>query len=51
MGQVVIVQWAGLLFNVEALSWSDWGWIMAITSVVLVIPEVVRLVKRACHKK
>lgn len=50
VGQVMIVQWAGPLFNVEALTWNDWGWIFAVTSVVLVIPEIIRLLSKALSR-
>ena len=45
-GQVAIVTFAGELFNVAPLSAADWGWIMLITSPVLLIPDVVRLCTR-----
>ena len=46
LGQVVIVNFAGDLFGVAPLTLSDWGWIIVITSPVLLIPDVVRLVRR-----
>ncbi len=46
IGQVVIVNFAGELFGVAPLTLSDWGWILLITSPVLLIPDVVRLVRR-----
>ena len=45
LGQVAIVTFAGELFNVAPLSVADWGWIILITSPVVIIPEVVRIVK------
>lgn len=45
LGQVVIVTFAGELFNVAPLTFADWGWIILITSPVLIIPEIVRLVR------
>ncbi len=41
-GQVLIVTFAGELFNVAPLTLSDWCWIMLITSPVVIIPDVVR---------
>ena len=46
LGQVLIVSCAGELFSVAPLSATDWGWIMVITSPVVIVPEIVRLVKR-----
>lgn len=45
-GQVAIVTFAGELFSVSPLSLGDWVWIMLLTSPVLVIPDIVRLVSR-----
>ncbi len=46
LGQLFIVSCAGELFSVAPLTLSDWGWIMVITSPVVIIPEIVHLVKR-----
>lgn len=45
-GQVAIVTFAGELFSVSPLSLGDWCWIMILTSPVLLIPDLVRLVSR-----
>lgn len=45
-GQVAIVTFAGELFSVSPLSHGDWCWIMILTSPVLLIPDLVRLVSR-----
>ncbi len=45
VGQVIIVSFAGKLFSVAPLSIADWGWIILLTSPVVIIPEVVRLIK------
>ena len=42
VGQILIVQLAGPLFNVEPLTASDWLWLLIPTSVVLIIPEIFR---------
>ena len=44
VGQVVIVTYAGAMFNVAPLSLADWGWILLITSPVLIVVDVVRFV-------
>ena len=46
IGQVLIVSFAGELFSVAPLSVADWGWIMLITSPVVIVPEIIRIVKR-----
>ena len=46
VGQVIIVNFAGNLFGVAPLPLSDWGWIMVITSPILFVPDIVRLVRR-----
>ena len=44
LGQIVIVTYAGAMFNVAPLSLTDWGWILLITSPVLVVPDIFRWV-------
>ena len=46
LGQVLIVNFASDLFGVAPLPLSDWGWIILITSPVLIIPDIVRLIRR-----
>lgn len=43
-GQILIVEFAGGMFNVERLAWSDWVLIILITSPVLIVADVVRCV-------
>lgn len=45
IGQVLIVTFAGGMFNVAPLSLVDWGWILLLTSPVLIIPDVVRYIR------
>ena len=45
LGQILIVTFAGAMFNVSRLSPADWGWILLMTSPVLVAGEILRLVK------
>ena len=46
LGQVLIVNFAGDLFGVAPLPLSDWAWILLLTSPILFIPDIVRLVRR-----
>ncbi|MBQ9138499.1 MAG: calcium-translocating P-type ATPase, PMCA-type [Alistipes sp.] len=43
LGQVAIVSFAGEFFNVTPLSAEDWGWLLLLTSPVLIIPDLFRL--------
>lgn len=49
-GQILIVTYAGKMFNVAQLSLSDWGWILLITSPVLVIADIVRFVRHLTER-
>ena len=42
IGQLLIVNVAGSFFDVAPLSIQDWGWIILMTSPILLIPEIVR---------
>lgn len=44
IGQIIIVTFAGKMFNVEALTVSDWLWIVLVTSPVLIVADVFRTV-------
>ena len=46
-GQIVIVNCAGDLFNVTPLAVQDWLWIVALTSPVAIVPDIIRIVKRS----
>ena len=46
IGQVFIVELGGEFFNVTPLKFMDWVWIIASTSVVLWIGELIRLFKK-----
>ena len=50
VGQVVIVNFGGAMFNVEPLSINDWLYIIVGTSAILWIGEIERLVKRIIIK-
>lgn len=51
IGQILIVTYAGGMFNVSRLSLSDWGWILLITSPVLIIPDIVRCIINLSKKE
>ena len=44
-GQIIIVTFAGPVFNVSGLSFADWFWILLLTSPVLIFAEVYRVLK------
>ena len=50
VGQILIVQFGGDAFRTEPLSFRDWVIIIASTSVVLWIGEIVRLIKTLINK-
>ena len=50
VGQILIVSFAGRMFNVSPLQPIDWLWIMLITSPVLIVADVVRTVVNLVKK-
>ena len=46
VGQYLIVTFGGKMFSVVPLSWADWGLLILLTSAVLWIGEIVRLISR-----
>ncbi len=46
LGQFIIVQWGGSVFRTTPLPWQTWAGIIAATSPILWIGEIVRWVKR-----
>ena len=46
LGQVLIVNFAGELFGVASLAINDWGLILVVTSPILFVPDLVRLIRR-----
>lgn len=48
-GQFIIVQWGGNVFRTTPLDWQTWVGIIASTSVILWVGEIVRLIKRIKH--
>lgn len=49
LGQFIIVQWGGSVFRTTPLDWKTWVGIIASTSVILWVGEIVRLIKRIKH--
>lgn len=45
IGQILIVSFAGKMFNVSPLQPSDWLWMLLITSPVLIVADIIRTVK------
>lgn len=45
LGQMAIVNFAGNFFEVAALSLSDWGAILAFTSIIFIIPDLFRTIR------
>lgn len=50
-GQFLIVQFGGAVFRTEPLDWKTWLIIIAISSVVLWVGEIVRLIQRLVRRK
>ena len=49
-GQILIVSFAGRMFNVTPLQANDWLWIILLTSPVLIITDVVRTIRQIIIK-
>jgi Ca2+-transporting ATPase len=49
IGQFFIVQWGGNVFRTTPLDWQTWAGIIACTSPILWVGEIVRLIKRIKH--
>lgn len=47
IGQYLIVRFGGEVFRTTPLEWRDWGYIIALTSVVLWVGELLRLLKKS----
>ena len=50
LGQILIVTFAGRMFNVSPLQLVDWLWIMAITAPVLVVADIFRTLYNVIKK-
>ncbi len=51
VGQFLIVQFGGAVFRTEPLDWQTWLLIIGVSSMVLWVGELIRLVQRMIHKK
>lgn len=51
LGQIAIVTFAGKMFGVAPLSAADWGWLLLITSPVLIILDLVRLLLNVTKRR
>ena len=49
-GQFLIVQFGGAVFRTEPLDWQTWLLIIGVSSTVLWVGELIRLVQRSIHK-
>jgi Ca2+-transporting ATPase len=50
-GQFLIVQFGGAVFRTEPLSWQMWLILLSLSSAVLWIGEIIRLVQRTILRK
>lgn len=50
IGQILIVNYCGAIFNVDALSCIDWIRCILLTSVVVIIPDVYRFVRNKMNR-
>lgn len=51
VGQILVVNFGGSVFRTVPLSWTEWIWITAATSLVLWVGEIFRAIKRYKNKK
>lgn len=51
LGQILIVNVASSFFEVSPLALKDWLWIIAVTSPILIIPDIVRTLKLMVHNQ
>ena len=51
IGQFLIVQFGGAVFRTVPLDWQTWLLIIGVSSMVLWVGELVRLVQRIIHKR
>ncbi len=50
LGQILIVNYAGAMFNVSRLTLSDWCWILLITSPVLLVCDIFRCLSNVLNR-
>jgi len=51
VGQILVVNFGGSVFRTVPLSWTEWIWITASTSLVLWVGEIIRAIKRRKDEK
>jgi hypothetical protein len=51
IGQFLIVQFGGAVFRTVPLDWQTWLLIIGVSSMVLWVGELIRLVQRIIHKR
>jgi Ca2+-transporting ATPase len=51
LGQILIVTFAGPVFNVSRLAFKDWVLILAVTSPILIVADVFRTIRRMASRK
>ncbi len=51
LGQVAIVTFMGEMFNVSPISREDWGWLLLVTSPVLILPDIKRCISNRMKAK
>lgn len=45
IGQYIIVTIGGQMFSVTPLSWQNWGLIIALTSLIMIVPTIMKFIK------
>ena len=50
IGQFLIVNFCGPIFEVEPLSMQDWGLILLITSPIMIVPDLIRAIRQVVSK-
>ena len=50
IGQFLIVNFCGPIFEVEPLSMQDWGLILLITSPIMIVPDLIRAIRQVISK-
>ncbi len=51
IGQYAIVTFGGQMFSVTPLAWIDWGYIIASTSIIMILPLVIKMISLLFIKK
>ena len=51
LGQYAIVTLGGKMFSVTPLDWVDWGYIVALTSLIMIVPLILKLLQVYVFKR